>query len=458
MKHKNLILAFFICVSYFLLFWTVHFSFQNSKVYYRFAPTVINYDNCNKLIYPDTVPFRPIAAKALEGNWDARHYYRIKKTLYKIDEVGQDYIFGFFPLFSLCWKFSHLSSTGIIVLNFLFLSISLCILSFIYAKEKLLKSIVLVFTLPIFTVYFMPYTEAVFALTFSVAILGVFLKNRNLFFIGLFLFAMSRPSIIIVLLTLLCLEFILFLKDRNIRESLKRFLWHITPIVLGTLSVSAIQLYFNSGAVFKFVEVQKYWGTKFQIPNVIFDWSFEGFGMNIWAMFFVYVFGIPELFRLCFIAKKEEVAEMNYWYFFSWIYLIGITTFVLLFQGGNLHSLFRYTLCTPFFFIVFFNFFNQARLISFYKIALFFIIQFICSYLFMRNQAFSPQLDFAKTGYFVLVSAAFIIIKFRGLDFKIDNKYGKVFSYSFYGIILLLSIFWNTYLLNMFITNAWICL
>src|SRR5690606_23303214 len=52
--------------------------------------------------------------------WDAAHYYRISKTGYETRWKEDEFIFAFFPLFPLLWRWLELPPAGIPFLNYAF--------------------------------------------------------------------------------------------------------------------------------------------------------------------------------------------------------------------------------------------------------------------------------------------------------------------------------------------------
>jgi len=128
--------------------------------------------------------------------------------------------------------------------------------------------------------------------------------------------------------------------------------------VLGTLTVGFIQWLEHGESLFKFIEVQKYWNNFLQMPKKLNDWSLEGFAINLGVS---YVIAIPLLLFILFYGlkrivrffKRQEMADLSikdYVVLLSIIFTVGSFLFIVFFRGGSLHCLFRFVICTPFFF------------------------------------------------------------------------------------------------------------
>jgi hypothetical protein len=441
----------------FVGFWIIFLSLQKPIIYANSLGIIAkNWQNRNGE--------RKLVAQPYESlkddnyiQWDGKHYYLIRNDGYNIEKAGGDYIFAFFPLFPLIWKMSHLPPVGILFLNYVFFSISILILLRIFSDCKYyFLNALLSLCFPILVVFLIPYTEAIYMLIISIGIYG-FIKDKYWIYSTAFILAaITRPSFTIILLSIISVESFYFIRHRNIWLLLKKIFLMALPLLLGTMIVSLVQLTQNSGSLFKFIEVQKYWEHVFSLPHHLRDWSHESFAINIGVVFIIFIPLLTIIVMLLYTqfnkAKKREVLDYknakDYLLLLSIVYLIGNTLLVILFQGGSLHNLFRYTLCSPFFFVLLYSAFDYIRDISI-NFRFFIICTLSLLSLFIVGLAdYSNRWNFSDFGIFVFISA---------LSFWIFQDFG---SSRFYKIgsffLLLLNIVWTTYLFNIYIINGWI--
>jgi hypothetical protein len=384
--------------------------------------------------------------------WDGAHYFVIKTNGYSASDERN---FAFFPLFPLIWRLSTISPANIIFLNFALFLCGLLLLSYLF-KQKW-GNILLILSLPMFAVFLIPYTEATFLLMFSLAVWGYWKDKYWLFFVAMILTSLSRNTILLFLPAILCAEIQFFIKEKNIRQSLFRLFLGCLPVLIGTALVSIIQYCYGSNAVFKFLEVQKYWDHTFSLPNLtkLHDWSDEGFAVNVPTLIMI---GIPIIaYLICITLKQLNILKKHTFFSFSSNNKTDYLTFVLLFcclsvfcsillfQGGNLHGLSRYLLCSPYFLILLFV--NQEKLLSIsvkMRTIYFIILAFFALFVFLLFKNFG----FHILGYviFVWVMALYL--------FK-DTKQKLVYNLALMGVFLI-NIIWTTFLFNMYLCNGWI--
>ena len=447
MTRKILFYSFLIACGYFIAFKLTYTLLENEKVYTSFfASFMPTYENQNGDV---NIVYKPFT-KITESGYtlvDAASYSYIKDNFYNANPNVKETnsVYGFFPLFPLIWKF--FSGYGIIILNYFLHFVSIVILAFVFCKKKILMAVVTIISLPTLTVFLLPYTEALFMFSISIALLGYKEKNKYLYFSGLIMASATRPVFLLFLFSLIATELFQFLCNKKIQY--KHLLVTSTIVLSVTFIISLIQYTFHKQSLFTFMTVQNFFGTYFRIPNTINDWSIEGYGMNVWALLFCVIFGITSLISKYF-KKSNRESNFNYWYYFSWFYLIATCIYVLLFQGGCLHSLYRYTLCSPFFYIIIFNHINILETLSLKKSLLLTCCFIISCLLFFHFVSFSSQFGFSKIGFVLLMLNLLFFIVSRHL-----NNYSK---YIIYIPLIIVSILWNCYLYNMFFSRAWIFL
>lgn len=445
-----------ICLLFFIGFWIVFLAMQNEKIYFNTLGIMSKnyYHLDDDVIGKEKKPYEKITDENTL-HWDGGHYYAIKERGYSADE---DWRFAFFPLFSYIWKFSTLSPSNVIFLNFFMILVGVLLLAYLF-KQKW-KNILLVLSLPMFAVFLIPYTEATFFLMFSIAVWGYMKDKYWLYFAGMVLASLSRNTILLVFPAIICAEMLFFIKERNIRQSAFRLCMGCLPVLIGTAFLSLIQYGYGSGDVFKFIEVQKYWGYKFSISGLtnLHDWSHESFGVNVPTLIMI---GIPLIiYLICITLKQFNILKKNIPFFsfssdnkFDYLNLVllfcCLSSFcsVVLLRGGSLHGLSRFVLCSPYFVIL--MFLNQEKVlsVSFRKRFVSFSILTICSLIIFSISSYATfPIRFHYIGYYILVAIIALYL--------FDNTKQKYNIWLF--LIFLINILWTTYLFNMYLCDGWL--
>jgi hypothetical protein len=453
MKTKIIFFISIIGIAYYLLFMGV-FGLLQSPGFYNsfFAGFMPTYEIQNNQITVVQKPFTAINEKSFVENMDAYHYSCIKNNLYNYDpndEVSRSN-FAFFPMFPLLWKFSFFSGREIGIVNFLLHLASIVVLVFVFCRNAPIIGTLCVLALPTLTVFLIPYSEALFMLSVSVALLGWKQNNKMLYVFGLVIASTTRPVFILLIASCITVEIYFWLCDRNKKIDFKHIALTISAILGGTFLVTLFQQVYHHGSLLTFIDAQKHWGTFLQTPKTIVDWSNEGYGMNVWAMLFCFLIGGVVLVGKLMNRKKEDFKQFDYWYYFSWVYMMFAVVFVLFLQGGCLHSLYRYTLCTPFFYIILFQHINASVKPSLLKSVIVFFGFIACCLVFIKNAGYDGDWNFSKTG--------FILLSLNLLFFLFMKQLSNTQKYVGFSVLILGGIFWNGYLLNMFLAKAWIFL
>ncbi len=455
MKTKSIFTAAIITVIYLILFITVYNLLSTPSIYNRFfsgfMPTYENLDG-NVNVITTQKPFTHITEKPFTETMDAYHYATIKNNLYNYDpndEVSRSN-FAFFPLFPFVWRALGVSGTGISIINFLLHCISIIILIHLFCRDNKILSLLVIFSLPTLVVFLIPYSEGLFMFSISLALLGWKKENRLLYIAGLLMASMTRPVFILLIASCIATEIYQRLCDKNYKINYKNIGITTATILSGVLLVSLFQRTYHHGSLFTFISAQKHWGTYLQIPKTIVDWSNEGYAMNVWSLLFCFIFGGFILISKFLKKNKIEKSIPDYWYNFSWMYLLFATLFVLMLQGGCLHSLYRYTLCTPFFYIIVLKHINKETIPQLTKPIVISVIFIIACLIFFTVADYGKGWNFAKIGY--------VLLSLNLLFFIIMHRLRNTLKYIGYGTLMVTGIIWNCYLLNMFITKAWVFL
>jgi len=463
-KNKELLFQVFLVIFLFLSTFFVFKLFQKPVIYdntlRKITHTYVR-DTANKeLIFTVNHPFYYRNAQNL-ANWDAGIYLDIRNNSYK-----SDWYYAFFPLFPLLWKATGISIIYVGLVNYLIFGISLIILASIFirkTKKPLTDRLILfslALTLPPIVVYYIPYAEALFTLTFIIAVWGLVKKKYAVYFIFMTLFAMTRPVFTIVGLSMIIIDLLYLIKHKNIPHFIKELVLKLLPLITGTLAVFFI-FYFQSGSFLKYFEaINKYWHVAFQIPSLIKDWSIEGFGMNVFSIFFIIlpsmILLIYNFISYIFHDRARELKGIfngdtgfikEYFFHISIVYFWGVFAFTIFYQQGSLNGLSRYIIASPFFYIFFF--FIAVKEIKPIKL-LIVLLPALAGGLFMLTgiTKLKPEINFSDSGFFTLLLSFIYLFVYRYLN--------NVIKLILLGLVLLFNIIWITYLYNIYLCNGWI--
>lgn len=439
------------------IFWTIFFGLQNQTIYKHTLGSISdNWHNENGQRYLVDKPYEALTNHNFI-HWDADHYFNIRNNGYNIENAVDDRIFAFFPLFPFIWKISLCPPVGVFFLNYLFFSIAILILLKLFSKkEHYTTSLLISLVFPGLIIFVIPYTEATYMLAISIGVYG-FVKNRYpIFFMGMFLAALTRPSFVFLLLSIIGSEIFFLPEHRNYKTILLNTIKRIAPLVLGTCLVSIIQYAAGSNSMFRFIQVQKYWDNVLSVPHDLRDWSHEGFAINLGVVFLIF---IPCLFIFSKLYMQQlrlikgttnlsYTSAKSYLLIVSILYIIGNSLFIFLYRGGSLHCLFRFTISSPFFFIALLiafehirNWTFKFRLISFFPLALLSLIT-------LDRSDYSPIWNFSDFGIFVFI-AAFACWLYQDLSSKLIYKSALM-------LLLFVNLVWTTYLFHTYIVCGWI--
>ncbi len=223
--------------------------------------------------------------------WDGGIYYDISKYAYVKDIGGYPEVkAAFFPLFPMIWRATGLSPVMICFFNYLVFAVSLYLLIRLLTGNQAIQVPAFAFSLlmPSVVIYYLPYSEAVFMLSFTLALAGMLKKRYSLYFIGMMLTAMTRPATGLLLIAMIGVEILALIRHRNFRffvvQSARKFI----PYLFGVFLVFLLY-YINTGNWFELFRAQAYWDNTFGIPTKISDWSVEGFGLNIFTTCFLVI-------------------------------------------------------------------------------------------------------------------------------------------------------------------------
>ena len=448
---QSVIKSFAAGVLVLLLAWGTNILFQN-KIFYdkTIGKHIRQIQKVNgEMTAPDKA-FEKITEENLI-RWDAVHYLFIRDNYYDQNKVG-DYIFNFFPFFSIIWKLSGLSTIGICIFNYILFFSGLILLFKTFnlslnSTENLIKYIILI-TLPGAVVYFIPYTESLFFFTICLAFHGVMKNKYPLYFIGLVLCGLTTQKSVLIAVAIFSKDVYMFITTKDYSKPLfKQIFMNIIPLLIGALAINVFQYVNDPTQIFHSYQAQKYWDHVLQIPRNLRDWSQEGFSLNIALLFMLIPFLLFTLATNVFV-KKEKANPLDELFYFSVFYMLGTAFFILLFQGGNLHGLFRYVMCTPFFFAFCLLTMDRFVLIENNKKLAFFFFTFFPALFTYSFASYLGEWQFYSIGFFLLFLNFIFLFYFQ--------PYKNVLSKIVFAVVLLFNIVWNVFMLNCYLNDGWI--
>lgn len=438
---------------------------QNDKIYQNSLGRISqNYEKVEHgeeyEIFKTSKPFQKINDQNfLMG--DAGIYKCISERMYRPEQNCYGTVrAAFFPLFPLLWKLVNGSPWAISFLNYCMFFCSIAILVMLLLKTTFTNKLIfysVLITLPSTIIYYIPYTEALFLFTMTIASVGI-LKNKYwLYFLGFFLMAMVRPATAFILLSIWLAEILLLVREKDIRQFFKNIIFRTFPFIIGYFLAFFIQ-YRSSGSWTSYIDAQKHWGGKIQFMDSISDWSIEGFGLSSFALFFV---GVPSfILVISKLVKWEKILAMDsikktmdykieYLGLISVFYLAGMFVFTLLTSGGSLHSYFRFTLTSPPFYIVTILFLNYVLENPIKPVILLFSACIALLSLWLYFVSFGgDRFQFSFFGLYLFLATSFFMIVKINMSLRMQI--------SILIVLIILSTIWNAYLLNDFYCDGWL--
>ncbi len=395
--------------------------------------------------------------------WDAAIYECIKDRGYQHEFTCFGYVrAAFFPLFPLLWKVLHLGPTLMCFVNFGIFLGSLLLLFHLLGATKGKKSIpyfCLAVATPASVIYFMPYSEALFLFSLTLAIAGIFRNHYALFFAGFFLMVTTRPATLFVLLAFLTVEVFALLNGKKIQSFLKDIGKTLLPFALGFAAVVLLQ-FMQSGSWTLMGSAQSHWDGKLSIPDHIEDWSFESYGITCFMIFFIalpcLVYLVFRLFQFSADLKKESLlkttkdsAKQDFLFMASAAYMAGLLVFTFFTSQGNLHSFTRFTLCSPLFYILMILLPGKLERAPGWLAPAWFLASLTGMILFLAQTGYGgPRWSFVFFGCYLAV-ALFLFYLF--LPRMKTGVLAPLLVLLLFGALL-----WNCYLFNCFLSNGWI--
>jgi hypothetical protein len=369
---------------------------------------------------------------------------------------------AFFPLLPFVWALTPGDTKGVCIFNYLLFVISIILLiKHFFSGDSKSKTILFIFSiiLPSTIIYCIPYTESLFLFTVTIAVIGILKGRYPLYFIGIFLLAMTRPAAIFVFLSIGLIELIRLMHGLKFSIFIKELFFKLLPFIIGFFAVLFIQyLYTNSWTAL--IRAERYWDGKIQPVVGISDWSVEGFGLNVFSLLVIcipsFIFNVVKFFILPFTLLKEPIIKASsievtneYLVLLATTYFSGIFLFTAIYSGGNIHSLFRFILTTPMFYIILILFFNKTKRLSELLRHGLAIIPIVSLFLFLLFTEYGGErFSYHLFGLFLFL--------FYYLFYIYHDKLRSWLQVSTVIVLGLFSIIWTTFLFNSFLSDGWI--
>jgi len=447
----------------FALFWGVFSAFQNQTFFDDTLGVIAHsYERTDTetgfKISENSTPYVEVTQEKYL-RWDAEIFSFIRDRNYVFEEEFRGEVrAAFFPLFPFLWKTTGLSPRGVSALNYFIFILSMALL-FAYLQPKTpIKNkskwpfFIALITLPTTIIYHIPYSESLFMLCMTIVVVGVLKEKYGMYFFGALLLAMVRPATVFVLIALLAIEAFRLLNNRDTNAFIKNSIFRGSPFVVGYLLVFFIQ-WITSGSWTSFFDAHLLWASGLPENTGITDWSVEGYGMNVFSIFFIAIPACVLSAQLIWKNRRNKMAKRDYLLLSSLLYISGILIFTILTSNGNIHSLFRFITASPLFYIaaivLFFDFEKSgADKSTFIKSNAIFIGLCISMLAFILLAKYGgTPFQFKYLGMLLLMGFTLFAINHKRLN--------RPFKVVVFCALTLMSTVWNTYLLNMMFCNGW---
>jgi hypothetical protein len=324
--------------------------------------------------------------------WDAEHVEIIRNSGYDFPRSA------FFPLFPLLWKLSGINAMGISIFNSVIFGVSA---GWIAYKFRLrLFEFLLLLSLPSLLFMTLPYAEAIM---FFLGTLYLVFMSKKMFLpelVCLFLMTLSKPTATVLIPTIILAE--VFLRQEG-RVDLRRILYSVSVILIATCCALYVQ-WIDTGDWTYFFQSQQAWGNYFRLPRLPLDtWNHnEVIWLDFASLLICVIAGIV-LFSA--FINKSLLKKVDKSTVYALFYLTGTGMFVLLFRGGDLFSLNRFVIATPY---LFFAIHGLKSIVHDMRLRKFIFSVFVCGVLL--SLCFGSYLHIRSLISYLLVLLFFILV------------------------------------------------
>jgi hypothetical protein len=262
---------------------------------------------------------------------------------------------AFFPAFPFLWRALAVSALDISVINLILFGASIL---FLLRNFQISNSLFFfIISTPSFIFFAVPYSESLFFLFSSMILVGYKKDLKTVKYIGFFGAATVRSVCLLFFPAIILCEVILSYKPGL---TLKRKLINASCSILSCLAgllISVSVQYLQTGKLFYFLTVQKYWRREWIIPRLPLTSMAPDRVLGTDAIAFTLgVIAVLLVLRLLYSSIKNHSLKrpctVSPPIIFSMIYVIGITFMDTFFSlnspGANIWSINRHIMSTPF--------------------------------------------------------------------------------------------------------------
>jgi len=324
-KKKDILNTFLLVIVYACAFYCIQFFLFK-------AALVANFPTSENLVH-----------------WDAGWYKTIADDGYVFSNSGQSNS-GFFMLFPIVWKITHLGVWGISFLNIIFFAIGFSLITNLF--ELSIADKLLWLSIPTVIFVFIPYSEALFFFLSAVSVAAIVNRIKWLIWLSLFFLALTRATTVFLIPAFLFME--LLSNDRNNwRKSLISYFINYTVPLLAGLGCFILYQYCKTGIWFAyFIQQSKQWNRQYTLPEFPLR---NPIGYNLVWLSALAMF-------VCFIAFLFLVRTIKQWIYANTqqdkllvlsIGYLTMTLYIILSYNvpTTVLGAFRYAMMNPFFYI-----------------------------------------------------------------------------------------------------------
>lgn len=379
-------------------------------------------------------------------HWDCGWYTDVKNNGY-VFIAGEQCNVAFFPLLPYLWKWSGLSVFGISTLNFLVFTGSAVLLVRHFSINH--KTLITFLSIGLVGFFLIPYTESLFFIGSSLMLIGLNKKNYLVLTLGIFIAIITRSaSMIFIVALVVSLGVEWFCTPKNKQYFI--ILYAVVLVVLTTLVVLCFQ-YLQTGEFLGFFKTHAEWGHHLQLPQLpLSGWHWpvpltDSFALIIGVSCMLILIGyvgshfsfVPKKWASCVFHINGTLALQEV---FTLLYLSGGSLFILLYQGGNLSSINRYVLSTPFY-LVLLHLLQTRKIIFNVSPKVFIIILLVLN--FIMPHAYPEHLFFVFISNIILAFGVFYALQ------STEKKWVRFFQIACIIGIILQSVLFTNYLKGM---------
>jgi hypothetical protein len=326
--------------------------------------------------------------------WDANWYRSIVDSGYSYAQDSQSNV-AFFPLFPYLWKITGAGAAGISLIN---LSLFIAGMSMLRAAFRINNAVfLLLLSIPSLFFCYVPYAEALFFFSCSIAFYGLSRQNPLIVVAGVFLACMSRSAAMVLLPVILFFSLYNIRSERDLRKQGLEALLYAGAAVFATLLVQIIQ-YVQTGKFFVIFKSQQQWDRVMSIPSLpLTTW---GGADLLWLDGMAFLTGLFAII-FCLMMLVRKVSHFSASSFSAGLlaagYLAIVTLITLIYSGKDpygstsIYSLNRFVFATPFFSVFIWYCFRYFRLSR--KAIILFVLVSTSSFLLLGAYSYLRELE-----------------------------------------------------------------